>query len=142
MTTEHTKGKLHVAGQEQVQIRSDKHQVAKAWCFAGKTGQANARRLVAAWNCCDGLPTPDLENSALPEILKNLLEAKAQRDELLEALKLASGALCRAATDIAEWGAYAPAHFQSKHKLADDVQAYVNAADHAHAAIAKVAQKN
>ena len=48
MNTSHTPGPWHVAGKEQVQIRSEKHQIAKAWSFAGKTGQANARLIAAA----------------------------------------------------------------------------------------------
>lgn len=50
--------------------------------------QANARRLVACWNACDGVPTDALEQiegfgkAALPYHL-----LKAQRDEMLEALQ-------------------------------------------------------
>lgn len=85
MNTQHTQGRLHVAGQYKVQIRSDSHQVAKAWSLAGKTGQENARRLVACWNACDGLHTESLEcNKPLGD---QLVDAINQRDELLEALK-------------------------------------------------------
>lgn len=83
------------------------------------------------------------DNDGCPETAIQGLDAAAtaglvrQREELLEALKLAHGALRQAAADVNDWGAYAPAHFQAKHKLADDVQAYSNAADSARAAIAK-----
>ena len=46
MNTQHTPGPWYVANG--VQIRSDKHQVAKAWSFAGKTGEANAQLIAAA----------------------------------------------------------------------------------------------
>lgn len=85
MNTQHTQGRLHVAGQDKVQIRSDEHQIAKAWSFAGKTGQENARRLAACWNACEGLHTESLErNKPLGD---QLVDAINQRDELLEALK-------------------------------------------------------
>lgn len=61
--------------------------VASAHSPIHQSGCDDARRLVACWNACDGLPTSDLENSALPEIMTNLMEAKVQRDALLEALK-------------------------------------------------------
>lgn len=104
-----------------------------------KVMKANARRLVAAWNACEGIPTEVLENLAddgatIAPIFRDLL---VQSDALLEALKLAHGALNQAAADLNDWGCYAPAHFQTKHRLADNVQAYVNAAESVRAAIAK-----
>lgn len=85
MSAQHTQGRLHVAGQDKVQIRSDKHQIAKAWSFAGKTGQENARRLAACWNACEGLHTESLErNKPLGD---QLVDALNQRYELLAALK-------------------------------------------------------
>lgn len=96
MSTQHTQGLLHVAGQDKVQIRSDKHQIAKAWSFAGKTGQENARRLVACWNACEGIGTDFLENIAMTgDTLASRFKARdeterklaAQRDELLAVLK-------------------------------------------------------
>jgi len=47
----------------------------------------DARRLVAAWNLLDGFSTSDIETSPLGEIFSDLLVAKAQRDELLQAIK-------------------------------------------------------
>ena len=54
-----------------------------------RTAVSNARRLVAAWNACEGIPTGMLENLAddgatIAPIYRDLL---VQRDELLEALK-------------------------------------------------------
>ena len=52
--------------------------------------EANARRLVACWNACEGIPTEALE--AYPAITGNGIKAiravEAQRDELLEALRM------------------------------------------------------
>lgn len=48
---------------------------------------ANARRIVACWNACLGLPTDELEQRGLASAFGNqLLHAERQRDVLLEAL--------------------------------------------------------
>ena len=88
MSAQHTQGRLHVAGQDKVQIRSDRHQVAKAWSFAGKTGQENARRLVACWNACAGLSTEALEGGpSMAEVLQREQDhAPAAKLDVLEAL--------------------------------------------------------
>ena len=44
----------------------------------------NARRLAACWNACEGVPTDLLEANPAP-----FSQLRAQRDELLEALKAA-----------------------------------------------------
>ena len=51
--------------------------------------EANARRLVAAWNACEGIPTEVLENLAddgatIAPIYRDLL---VQRDQLIDQLK-------------------------------------------------------
>lgn len=61
----HTPGPWHVAGQEQVQVRSSKHQIAKAWAFSGKTGQANARLIAAAPTLLDEVAQLRREIAAL-----------------------------------------------------------------------------
>lgn len=51
----------------------------------GQQSEANARRLVACWNACEGIDTEYLEgNDSLPHYARRLM---AQRDELLQALK-------------------------------------------------------
>lgn len=51
--------------------------------------EANARRIAACWNVCEGIPTKALE-ADVPGIFRQINrqeELKAQRDELLAALK-------------------------------------------------------
>jgi len=114
----------------------------RAGVFVANTGdsKANARRLVACWNFCLDMQTETLE-SMTSTAYQMLMEKAAEKQELLDALKLAHGALHQAAADLNDWGCYAPAHFQAKHRLTDDVQAYVNAAETVRAAIAKVERK-
>jgi hypothetical protein len=60
---------------------------------AGCTGPdryANARRLVACWNACDGVPTEVLEAQqagGLPWSVADQIEHGLKRDKLLDALK-------------------------------------------------------
>ncbi len=52
---------------------------------------ANARRLVACWNACEGVPTSvldDVMNSSEREFLHHFVAMQAQRDELLGALQM------------------------------------------------------
>lgn len=56
-----------------------------------ENSEANARRLVACWNACEGIDTEDLEAGSV-SIIHKLHDATAkrvleQRDELLAALK-------------------------------------------------------
>jgi hypothetical protein len=54
--------------------------------FDTEPTKANARRLAACWNACEGLHTESLErNEPLGE---QIVDALNQRDELLEALRL------------------------------------------------------
>ncbi len=53
---------------------------------------ANARRLVACWNACEGISTEALEiergmTGAVEKLLIRKMEVEAQRDELLAALE-------------------------------------------------------
>lgn len=62
--------------------------------FCDEPSEEDARRLVACWNACEGLSTDALErlhtlDRARVEIDVIRAQAIAQRDELLEALKLA-----------------------------------------------------
>lgn len=71
-----------------------------------RKNEANARRLVAAWNACEGIDTETLETTGGAAVgwartASKLLHATKQRDDLLAALKLllASEPLISAATD-------------------------------------------
>ena len=87
--------------------------------------QANAERLVACWNACQGIDTADLKSGSV-SIIQKLHDdvaqrVLAQRDELLAALNLLK------ATD-----------FGSNVKTADDERHMDKVAAFARAAIAKV----
>jgi hypothetical protein len=65
--SEHTPGRLVVRGGYSIYTADDKTPVADT-CLTNSVpdnDEANARRLVAAWNACEGIPTKDLEE--LPE---------------------------------------------------------------------------
>jgi hypothetical protein len=78
--------------------------------FVATTGaevptKANARRLVACWNACEGLETSFIETavSSLVEHAETAIEVaatlKAQRDELLAALKTINSRLLECAAN-------------------------------------------
>ena len=48
MSAEYTPGPWHTAGDQGVQIRSEKHQIAKIWTMRGNEWKANARLITAA----------------------------------------------------------------------------------------------
>jgi hypothetical protein len=85
MDTKHTPGPWHTAGQEQVQIRSEKHQIAKAWCFAGKTGQANARLIAAAPTMLKALQDAEMRIRSYPNLLQCDEEFKDRETEIIRA---------------------------------------------------------
>ncbi|BEP44074.1 hypothetical protein [Variovorax sp. V15] len=52
--------------------------------------EANARRLVACWNACEGVPVEVLEGNAaggLPWNVADQIEFRVERDQMLEALR-------------------------------------------------------
>lgn len=81
--SEHTKGLLRAAGQLPCVIDA-----------------ANARRLVATWNACEGIPTETIERGA--EHL-GALHCVRDHDELIEALRAA-----RDSVEIARYNAAWP----------------------------------
>lgn len=50
-------------------------------------GMANARRLAACWNACEGIPTEALEDEAPSKMREDRDQLQAQCNELLEACK-------------------------------------------------------
>ena len=97
MTTQHTPGRLKVRGFVNLRTEAGNHPIAS--CNPQglyHADEANARRLVACWNACDGLTTEHLENidmlggtlagrfAAFHASERELMDT---RDELLEALK-------------------------------------------------------
>ena len=91
--------------------------------FINDERNANARRLVACWNACEGLTTENLESVlTVGDTLASRFKARddiesdltKQRDELLASLK-------EARELVEDWGAYAPAYMQEKHDLEGDM---------------------
>lgn len=92
MTTQHTPGRLKVGrhgaivgGPEFEFVNGSGVKQLAMTCVVpeGVDGdqESNARRLVAAWNACEGVPTEKLENFAAVGAI-----ILSQRDELVEAL--------------------------------------------------------
>jgi hypothetical protein len=106
MSAQHTPGRLVVRGDYGIYTADGVTPVADT-CLTNSVSAndaANARRLVACWNMLEGETTENIEANPLPAILdnletllqtigKNFLKVTEQRDELLEALKLADAAL-------------------------------------------------
>jgi len=68
-------------------ISSDDGSMAEMCCPAD-IAEANARRLVACWNACEGVSTEELEAGLLPTADTPLHKrVMAERDELIEALR-------------------------------------------------------
>jgi hypothetical protein len=90
--TQHVPVRLHVSDKSGHSIRSEKVQIARAWSFKDGSGAENARRLVACWNACTGLPTEKLEIAPVFDVAMEAMRhtelVEAQRDELLVALKV------------------------------------------------------
>lgn len=89
MNAQHTPGRLTVRGGYSIYADDGKTPVADT-CLTNSVpdnDEANARRLVACWNACEGIDTETLEKE--PEMKKwvaSYLERARQRNELLEAL--------------------------------------------------------
>lgn len=87
MSAQHTPGRLKVfSAYATPEIRTQDD------AFVANTSpynEANARRLVACWNACEGIDTEYLEgDESLPHYARRLM---TQRDELLAALKQVRG---------------------------------------------------
>ena len=101
MNTQHTPGRLKV---------QHPHAGERGWEIALEPGleqvcqdvtEANARRLVACWNACEGISTDELETTGGAAVgwtrtASKLMHATKQRDQLLAALKaiIADGLHC------------------------------------------------
>lgn len=128
MSEKHTQGKLAIGcGTDIVTFQNGRiMDVASVYCHViNGRAEANAQRIVACWNACDGIDTADLKAGSVNIIQKLHDEAAklvlAQRDELLAALNLLK------ATD-----------FGANVKTADDERHMDKVAAFARAAIAKV----
>ena len=106
MSAEHTPGQLEYGECSDsewwiAQVGSTE-QIAYTVPIGPGVAEANARRLVASWNACEGIETHALElmtgdlsirnqitatGKAKPKLTKKAVEYRSQRDELLAALK-------------------------------------------------------
>lgn len=90
----HTKGKLRIGTKYTTDIYADRagHAIARTVNpQSAYEDEANARRLVACWNACDGMRLEDIEAlSAIGNGVASLIvygdDIKKQRDELLREL--------------------------------------------------------
>lgn len=92
MSAKHTPGLLHVDPKRSLRIATDQDESLASTGTSDvlrDSWEANARRLVACWNACDGIDTEYLEgDDSLPHYARRLM---AQRDELLAALEKIAG---------------------------------------------------
>lgn len=93
MSDKHTHGRLSTSestehwGRANAHINdADGNMLGSIWCGTTEQNKVNARRLVACWNACEGLPTAWIEGGAA-DILEHAKSLKSQRDELLATLK-------------------------------------------------------
>lgn len=100
----HTTGPLHVGQGNMAAIVYDKDgwAVCNAVTYHNRGNpRENARRIAAAWNLCQGIETHDIEaaNTRFAEMLRERVTLRAERDDLLAALRrLSFAALCRDTT--------------------------------------------
>lgn len=89
---------LHCEGGEVAQVRIDSAVDEDTQQYLESVKEDNARRLAACWNYCEDLDTEGMERAVemnrpakvfIDKSIKKELELLAQRDALLEALKLA-----------------------------------------------------
>ena len=87
MREQHTPGRLK-AIKHSIYSDDDGHSVAMTFLISqSEHDEANARRLVACWNACEGLDTETLEKEPqMKNWVASYLERTRQRDELLAAL--------------------------------------------------------
>lgn len=89
---EHTKGLLALFRNGQSVGSADGTGVCEVWPrdengFPDSEGKANARRIVACWNACHGLPTDELEQKGLVAAVGNqMLDLERDRDYWQKAL--------------------------------------------------------
>ena len=133
MSTQHTQGRLMVKGGYSL-YAGDDTPVADT-CLTNSmpaNDEANARRLAACWNACDGVPTQALENSdVLAGLSQRIAHLTIQRDELLAALNASRAqwihsvhaskclAVIAQAADTPPT-AIAPEQLEQAHKLIDE----------------------
>lgn len=94
MSEKHTPGRLaaNPIQPNQIATADARREIARATILSSHhETAANARRIVACWNACEGISTEALELGAIQDRIASacgeLYEVKRQRDELLQAIK-------------------------------------------------------
>ena len=91
MSAKHTRGRMVVnpIQLDQIATADASKGIAHVTHFGHSvdTVIANARRLAACWNACNGVSTEHLEDDAVRKLIQDRDLLLAQRDELLEALQ-------------------------------------------------------
>lgn len=96
MSEKHTQGRLIVRCGYSIYADEGKTPVADTCLTASvpDNDEANARRLVACWNACEGISTEALERSdVIASMQGERRRLETQRDDLLAALKAARQSL-------------------------------------------------
>jgi len=85
MNTKHTAGRLVIEKGSMFQANDESGKIVAS----GIESKANARRLVACWNACEGISTEALEHGHEVVLTNRIYQALMRdRDELIEALGL------------------------------------------------------
>lgn len=91
MSAKHTRGRMVVnpIQLDQIATADASKGIAHVTHFGHSvdTVIANARRLAACWNACEGISAEHLEDDAVHKLIRDRDLLLAQRDELLEAAK-------------------------------------------------------
>ena len=96
MSAQHTKGRLYSLPGDPSVLHAEQGTRGRRVCCTMSFGDkdennANARRLAACWNACDGISTKNLEdNLPVKELATRYNTVLAQRDALLVALRQAA----------------------------------------------------
>ncbi len=98
MSAAHTPGRLHTGGDGTIVYAADGWAVCNTTVFytqhgGPKVAKANARRLAACWNACEGIDTEHLEKNGLPAFAPTISDLRTQRDTLLAACRQAEPVL-------------------------------------------------
>lgn len=104
----HTQGKLIVKGGYSIYAEDGKMQIADACVTASKqtNDEANARRLVAAWNFCEGIETEVMElavsmGTNSEQLAKEAIHGRRSAESERDALRAVNAELVEALEDAA-----------------------------------------
>jgi hypothetical protein len=133
MSGQHTQGRIEVAqilGGDWIVQTVERNKFGQAALIAANLTEANARRLTACWNACEGLSTEQLEVLKKP-VPSNILALIGERDGARIELAAASALLREVVKECEDWEAgtgYALAvNNTAGGKLVDRIRNYLDA---------------